>query len=100
MDVEVSSIKGSAGEKMNLSTRHITPDIFPKSAGGSSCTVNLTGEGLVLSDMSQAASALSELPELTLVAGVQVLLPYVGEEVTGEHAVQPLEEGVDDHREF
>ena len=37
-DAEVSSITGSAGEKMNLSTRHITPHIFPESAGGSSST--------------------------------------------------------------
>merc|ERR1712142_185990 len=37
-DGEVSLITGSAGEKMNLSTRHITPHIFPESAGGSSCT--------------------------------------------------------------
>ena len=38
MDEEVSSITGSAVEKMSLSTRHITPHIFPDSAGGSSCT--------------------------------------------------------------
>jgi len=37
-DGEVSLITGSAGEKLNLSTRHITPHIFPESAGGSSCT--------------------------------------------------------------
>jgi len=38
MDAEVSSITGSVVEKMHLSTRHITPHIFPDSAGGSSCT--------------------------------------------------------------
>ena len=38
MDAEVSSITGSAGEKRSLSTRHITPHMFPDSAGGSSCT--------------------------------------------------------------
>ena len=38
MDAEVSTITGSAGEKMNLSTRHITPHIFPESSGGSYCT--------------------------------------------------------------
>ena len=41
MDAEAISITGSAGEKWSLSTRHITPHIFPGSAGGSSCLAEL-----------------------------------------------------------